>query len=197
MYRLFGALLLSILSLQTIFGQEPVGTSTVTLSVGGETPTRNEFGESKGPVFDGNYEFRILKYLAVEAGVENTLPSITRYEFFGIPAGVSLLAFQQVCCVLIPDRTQVTLLPFGLKGILPLSGGRFELFAGGGGAYAWHSGDSFANAWLLQTSMGGRVALDRGHHFWLGTSGHFFTNFGAGRQEWLTWTADLGLRFGR
>ncbi len=84
MYKLFGSLLLGILSLQTVFGQESTHTSTVTLSVGGETPTRNDFGESTGPAFNGNYEFRILKYLAVEAGVENTLPSITRYEFVPI-----------------------------------------------------------------------------------------------------------------
>ncbi len=61
-------------------------------------------------------------------------------------------------------------MPFGLRGILPLSEGRFELFAGGGGAYAWHSGDSSANALLFQTSLGARVALDKQHHFWLGTS---------------------------
>ena len=195
MYKLFGSLLFSFLALPGAFGQEAVGTSTVTLSVGGETPPRNEFGESLGPVFTGNYEYRLRKYWAVEAGVQNMLPSTTHYEFIGVPTGTSIL-YQQFCCFFVPDRTRVTLLPFGFRGILPVSGGRVELFAGLGGAYAWHSGYSYENAWLLQTSAGGRVALDKQHHFWLGTSGRFFNNFGPNRQQWLSWTADLGLRFG-
>lgn len=201
MYKLFGSLLLGLLFLDPVSAQEPARTSTITLGVGGETPTRNEFGESTGPAFKGNYEFRLWKYFAVEAGVDTLLPKTERFELLPvITSGTTLVSSGPFCfaCVAVsfPDRTRVTLLPFGIKGILPLYDGRVELFGGFGGAYALHSDYSFQNAWLMQTSAGARVALDRGHHFWLGTSGRFYTNFGAERQEWVSWTADLGLRFG-
>ena len=200
MHRLCGPLLLCFLPLVGAFGQDSTGTSTVTLSAGGETPTRNLFGESSGPVFNGNYEFRILKYLAVEAGVDNMLPRTQQQQFFpivSIPYGVNLLPSTNTYVLAFSnDRTRSTFLPFGVRGILPVSHGRIELFSGVGGAYVWNQ-FSFNNAWLAQVSVGGRVALDQKRHFWVGTTGRFFTNFGHDRQEWLSWTADLGLRFGR
>ena len=60
--------------------QDGVHTSTLTFGVWGETPTYNLFGESTGSVFNGNYEYRILKYLAVEGGFESMLPLTTTYK---------------------------------------------------------------------------------------------------------------------
>jgi hypothetical protein len=171
----------------------------VTLSAGGETPTRNEFGESSGSVFNGTYEFRILKYLAVEAGVDNMLPRTQQIQFFpiiNITSGVNLQSTNTYVLAFSNDRTRATFLPFGVRGILPVSRGRVEFFSGFGGAYVWNQ-FSFNNAWLAQASLGARVAVDKKRHFWVGTSGRFFTNFGRDRQEWLSWTADLGFRFGR
>jgi hypothetical protein len=84
-----------------------------------------------------------------------------------------------------------------LKGILPLANNRLELFAGVGGAYAWNSEFSGRlNGSLAQASLGGRLALDRGHRFWLGTTLRGSSNFGSGRQAWVPLTIDLGIRFG-
>ena len=168
----------------------------MTLSAGGETPTYNHFGESSGPVFAANYEYRIMKYLAVEGGFQSMLPLTTRYEFFGIAPGVNLLSPCSMGCVFVQsNRTTVNLVPLGAKLVLPLASDRLEVFAGAGGAYAFHSDGSYRNAVLAQGSVGGRIAIDHGHRFWLGTSGHFFSNGGNNRQEWLSWSADLGIRF--
>ncbi len=205
-HRLFRLLCFSIFFAGGAPAQETVFSSTVTLGVGGETSPRSVAGESTGPVFNGNYEFRILKYLAVEAGVSNMLPRTLRFEtipvYLGINPGVTVTYYNSYVCVPcavvpIPDRTRVTLLPFGPRGIVPLWNGRAELFAGGGGAYALHADGSFYNAWLMQANLGGRIALDAKRRFWVGTSGRFYSNTGPYRQQWLSWTADLGLRFGR
>ena len=136
-------LAVSIFCFLPALAQNPIGTSTVTLGVGGETPPRNIAGESTGPVFNGNYEFRILKYLSLEAGVSNMLPRTQRYEILyqifpaygGISAGVRSGSFCPPCVLgFFPDRTRVTLLPFGLRGIAPLWNSRVDLFGGGGGA---------------------------------------------------------------
>ncbi len=202
---MFRTFLLALVPALTLFAQDGLHSSTLTLSAGGEVPTRNDFGESSGPVFSGNYEFRIFKYLALEAGVDTMLPKTHSYQAFSVLSGANLVSYfplqggQCAPCVLViqPNRTRVTLVPFGVKGILPLRSNRVELFAGGGGAYAFHADfGNFRDAMLVQASLGGRVALDHGHHFWLGTSGHFYSNFGSARQEWATWSADFGIRFG-
>ncbi len=201
MHRVFRTILLASLPALTLFAQDGLHTSTITLSAGGEVPTRNDFGESSGPVFSGNYEFRILKYLSLEAGVNTMLPKTENFQAFSVLNGANLIQTGQCApCLLViqPARTRVTLVPFGLKAILPVRSDRVELFAGGGGAYAFHADfGNFRDAMLIQANLGGRVALDQGHHFWLGTSGHFYSNFGSARQEWATWSADFGIRFGR
>lgn len=200
MHRLLKLSLLTYLPFLAAWGQDAVHTSTVTLSAGGETSTNNDFGESGGPVFNANYEYRIWNYLAVEAGADTMLPATQTSENVSILAGsglVSSFSLSNAPVVSVPGRTRVTLVPFGLKGILPLAGGRWELFAGLGGAYAFHADNSYANAMLVRESLGGRFALDKGRHYWLGTSGQFSHNIAGNRQEWLSWTADFGLRFGR
>lgn len=194
--------LLCLAGLVNCYGQDSIHSSTVTLSAGGEVPTYNQFGESNGPAFRGNYEFRLLKYLALEAGVETMLPKTTQYLYspvfnLGQPSNVFFSSSSPYVLIEAKDTEQNTFLPFGVKGILPVRGSRIELLGGFGGAYVWHSDGSFRNAWVTQTNVGARIAVDQGRHFWLGTSGHFYSNFGSRRQEWLSWTADLGLRFGR
>ena len=199
MNRISTILLFGLMPVSTLFGQDGLHSSTITLGVGGETPTYNQFGESSGPSFTGNYEFRILKYLAIEGGLQTILPRTTNYSLVPvfIPSGVSAVSLCTNGCVFLSqvDRTRVSLAPFGAKGILPLASDRVELFAGGGGAYAFHADGSYRNAMLVQGNLGARVALDHGHRFWLGTSGHFFSNVGHQRQEWVTFSADFGIRF--
>ena len=81
-----------------------------------------------------------------------------------------------------PDRCLLAL-RLGAKFVVPLASDRFEVFLGGGGAYAFHSDGSYHNAILAQGNIGGRIALDRARRFWLGTSGHFFANLPATRGK--------------
>ncbi len=187
-----------------LFAQDPDHTSTVTLSAGGQTYSYNSFDQHGGPAFTGRYEFRLWKYFAVETGFDTLLPETHTAEILSvILSGQNLTAYFPGCkaCVIVPisERTQVRLLPFGGKAILPVANGRVELFLGLGGAYAWHS-DYGRDALLGQASFGGRLALDRKRHFWLGTSvrgyTNGFSNYSYRRQSWVSWTADFGLRFG-
>lgn len=197
MNRFFlGSLL--VLTAAALSGQEATHTSTVTFGAGGQPYSYNSFNEHGGPVFTGNYEYRLAKYFAVEAGVDTLLPSGFGAELVPeIPSGVSLS--NGCSCIIIPEteRSRVTLLPFGFKGILPVASNRLELFGGVGGAYAWNSDyGQYRDALLPQASLGARLALDRDRRFWLGTSLRGYFNFGSGKQVWSPFTLDLGIRFG-
>lgn len=202
-------ILFLVFNASTLLAQEATHTSTVILSAGGQTYSYNRFDERGGPALDGHYEYRLWKYLALEAGVDSlfpkthtglVLPVISNGQLPG-PVSVGSIC---TACVIAPvaERTQVTMLPFGAKGILPIAGGRAEFFVGMGGAYAWHVdyGQS-RDALLAQASLGGRLALDRKRRYWLGTSvrGYStgYSHYGYNRQTWLSWTADFGVRFGR
>ena len=182
--------------------QEAVHTSTLTLGVGGESRQNTYPQSSTGPAFKVNYEFRLAKYFAVEAGTEMLFPKTVQYQpTYVILAGTNLINyFNGVTTVsaYTPsfERRPVATVPFGIKGILPLAHGRLELFAGVGGAYGWNH-NRYLNSWYGQTSLGGRFALDKGQQFWVGTSGRYANNFSnTSRQSWLSWTADFSVRFG-
>ncbi len=193
-------LLLFSVSCFVVFGQDSLHTSTFTLGVGGMPYSYNSYFEKGGPAFTGNYEFRLAKYLAVGGGTDILLPSGESFKQLAvILPGQNLTSYRSGCtgCVLVvSERSRVTLLTYGLKSILPLADNRVELFAGLGGAYAWNSEFSGrVNAALAQASLGGRLALDRGHRFWLGTTLRGLTDFGSGRQAWVPLTFDFGIRF--
>ena len=83
---------------------------------------RNIAGELTGPAFNGSYEYRILKYLSLEASISNMLPRTQRYETLPVYSifGNGVHSSSSLCppCVFvsIPDRTRVTFLPFGFRG---------------------------------------------------------------------------------
>jgi hypothetical protein len=88
--------------------------------------------------------------------------------------------------------------PFGGNVIFPLGRGRVELFGGVGGVYVpTASRYAMQDTWLTQTKLGVRVALDPDHHFWLGTTAYYLTNFAEKTQQWGYGSADLTFRFGR
>lgn len=182
--------------------QEAVHTGTLTLGVGGESRQKTYPQSSTGPGFKVNYEFRLAKYFAVEAGTEMLFPKTVLFQpTYVILAGTNLISYfngAPSVSGLIPsfERRPVATVPFGIKGILPVAHGRLELFAGVGGAYGWNH-IRYLNSWYGQTSLGGRFALDRGRRFWVGTSGRYANNFSnTSRQSWLSWTADFSVRFG-
>jgi hypothetical protein len=97
------------------------------------------------------------------------------------------------------SRVRVTLLPYGLRGILPVANNRGELFIGTGGAYYWRATDidySSASGTLWQANAGARLALDRGRRFWLGTTLRLYRDTGRPTQAWVSVTGDLGFRLG-
>lgn len=190
-----------------LFGQESIHSSTLTFGVGG-TPASEYVNDPSlqngGPAFRGNYEYRLLRYLAVEGGADFLLPATQEYDVFTVatlgpdgafsfnsPGNPFLISTSKI------GFSRVAFLTYGLKGILPLARQRVELFAGLGGAYEWNSEFSFLNTSLAQASVGGRLAVDKGRHFWLGTTLRGIATFGAGRQYWAPLTFDFGVRLGR
>jgi hypothetical protein len=200
MHRLLVLLFLIPCALTTASAQEsPVGTSTLTFGIGGGFTGENPLGTSGGPVFNGTYEFRIWKYLALETGVHNTLGTTYQYFYSYTPIiinpGSSLTTFSSSTTTIGRAAARNTSVPFGLRGILPMKQGKVELFVGGDGAYTWNTNQNY-KAWGVEGRLGVRFALDRQRHFWLGTTGEFLEEFGYSQQHWTTWTADFGYRFG-
>lgn len=192
-----------------VCGQDAAHTSTLTLGVGGLPYSDGAYSPQRGgPSFTGNYEYRISRYLAAEAGTDVLLPSgVTLGVLAVLGPGQNLISYAPssytpgsscptICTLVGSGRSQVTLLTYGFKGILPLEADRVELFAGIGGAYGWNSVRGPFDSAYGQGSAGARFAVDRGHRFWLGTTLRGFTNFGRPQQAWLPWTFDLGIRFG-
>lgn len=178
-YRAVGFLLMMCFSVAVLPAQDARGTSTVTFGVGGGWLVDSGLGlggVGGGPQFNGTYEFRILKYLSLDAGVDTTVSTIPQTQNY---AGYY-------------SRTENA--AFGFRGILPLAKGKTELFAGVDGAYLRDFQASSSMA--IEPEFGFRVAVDKQKHFWLGGTGRFVQNFGIAAGEWFTSTADIGFRFG-
>jgi hypothetical protein len=193
------------LAVRGAFAQDFVHSSTLTLGAGGTPYSDNALYpgiQTGGPAFSGNYEFRISKFLAVEGGTDILLPSGLRYRQTAVLAGSNLLSYYvSPCCSMVgmisTERSRVTFLNYGVKGILPLANERLELFAGIGGAYEWNSMGGYLSGVLAQAHLGARVAVDRGRRFWLGTTLRGYGSFGQNRQDFVPLTFDFGVRFGR
>ena len=212
MHNLCRLFLFALLPCLPVVAQDPVHSSTVTFSAGGNVDSYNHFGEGGGPSFAGAYEYRLWRYFGLEAGVNAILPTKQGFEFpaiFSITSQGTATSFftgtQPINTVAIPvqTRTVVTMLPFGIRGILPLAQGKLELFAGFGGAYEFNGGvhalngrGDDANGMLGQASAGARYALDHRRHYWVGTTVRGYSNASYGKQSWVTWTADFAIRFG-
>jgi len=97
-------------------------------------------------------------------------------------------------------------IPFGVRGILPLRDGRFELSLGGGGVYEKFSVSSPAasvflvdrSGWGGQFTAGAKMAIDHGRHFWIGATPRvFFANTEGGyrHDRWFVVSGDVSFRF--
>jgi hypothetical protein len=195
-------LALLFLSSQAMHAQESTGTSTVTFGVGGGWIPGHPYGTGGGPAFNGTYEYRFSKYFAVEAGVDTTLTT-TYYssgpQYFSIPAGAGLTTVTTTSQYIYRGSARSTAAFLGPRLLLPIAHGHGELFGGFGAAYDWNGRSDApiaAGAWGMQGSMGARMAVDKQRRFWLGTTGRVISEFGSGAQTRLSWTADLGFRFG-
>jgi hypothetical protein len=98
---------------------------TVSIGAGGGFPASgfrtDQF--SNGPSFAAAYEFRLWKYVAPRLDLVNLLPNYANYSKVGVSY----------------SRERVTLLSFGVRGVVPLAQGRIELFAGPSAVHVWSS----------------------------------------------------------
>jgi len=179
--RPLGVLLFLLVPLIAARGQEANGTSTISFGVGGTWVLVRPHELPGGPQFDGSYEYRFRKHWAVELGVDTTVTTYfyPSYSYYG---GGS------------PTAGHISAITFGFRYVYPLSRGRAELFAGLQGAYIW--GPNNYSEWAAMLSVGGRLAVDKQKHCWLGSTARYVNDFGYPQGRWFTATADLGFRFG-
>jgi len=52
------------------------------------------------------------------------------------------------------------------------------------------------NAWLTQASLGARVSLDQGRHFWVGGTARYLADFADQKRQWGYWSADFTFQSG-
>jgi hypothetical protein len=161
--------------------------NTVTVSGGFAQNVGNSCCGDSAPSLALTYAYRLFPHVALEAGVDTALSLGT--QVVGANYNVN-----------VDDR--FLWVPFGLKGVLPLRGGRVELTAGAGGLYEKYlvGDNSFLqsrDSWGGYASPGIAVALDGLRHFWVGASPQlFFTNTSSGyRDRWFVLNVGLGFRF--
>jgi hypothetical protein len=132
------------------------------------------------------YGYRILPYLAIEAGVTTAIhaaPDVRGASYDFVTNDAFIWA------------------PFGVRGILPLAHGRVELSAAAGGLYEKYyvANEAFFHSHSGWGGYGGgsvAVALDPNRHFWIGASPRFYVANGSYvRDRWFVFTGDLGFRF--
>ena len=131
-----------------------------------------------GAGFSFQYDFRMNRHLAAEAGVQKAWPrDVTGCSRFG--------------CTF--ERAAATFTPFGLRGVLPLKQDRFQVTAGFGGAYVFRAKtDSFdAEQWLAQASVGFSVALTREGSIRIGPSVRFYSDLGRPTQRWAATSVEF------
>jgi hypothetical protein len=175
-----------LLAIPLAVSAQSFGSSTLTVGVGGAFPASGylTFPFHNGLSVAGEYELRLHKFVAADVGVDNFVLNADNFTRTGS----------------VQTLERITLLPFGLRGILPLADGRTELFLGTGGAYLWSTDydlRSFGEGLLWQLNGGARVAIDRSRHFHVGASARYYRDLGRPTQQWVSLTGDFSYRFGR
>jgi hypothetical protein len=121
-------------------------------------------------------------------------PAEGRFHFFD----GALQQYVNVNNPYLMGRMHNAILPFGGTAVLPVANGRVELHGGIGEIFVPYATPyTRPNSWLAQTSFGARVALDSGHHVWLGGTAYYLTDFADKTRRWGYGVADLTIRFGR
>jgi|GEM_PF-3389692 hypothetical protein len=141
---------------------------------------------SSGPGLRVGGEFRFAKHLAADAGWTGAwMATFYDCDRFG-------------CAY---SRLENKLLDYGLRGILPLAGGRVELSLGVGGGYIWFDPASsdhyYYNGSLFQYSGKAAVALGRGGHWRANFTVRTWRDLGRPVQQWLSTAAGISYGFGK
>src|SRR5258708_2399377 len=192
-----------------VLAQTPVGTDAIRPITGITPPTFRPVSVWSAPKGDSHPRF--LKNLTIESFGYGRAPKAPGFQF--TPAYTAALfnlhGLECPGCVVGPvNRARFTLPPFGSKATLKLRNDRVELFSGFAALEAWKpdntfeprgrslGSSSYGDAWLTQVEAGGRVALERSQHLWLGATGRHLLNFGPGKKEWNTFSGGATLEFG-
>ena len=187
MNRLSASVVFVTLATAAMRAQIPIPRVNAEVDAAGVFPVGGYVAEeySSGPGLRAGGDVRLARYLAAEAGWTagwmNTFYSCNRF-------GCSY------------SRLENKWLDYGIRGVLPLAGGRFELSAGLGGGYIWFDrlseSASFYGGSLLQYS--GRVAavLDHGGHWRFNFTVRTWRDLGRPIQQWLSTAAGISYGFG-
>jgi hypothetical protein len=167
------AIILALAGTAASFAQSFLARSSFTAAATALSPLSGDKVSlvDSGAGFSFQYDFRVNRYLAAEAGVQKAWPrDVTSCSRFG--------------CTF--ERASATFTPFGLRGILPLNHDRIHITAGFGGAYVFRANtDRFdAEQWLAQASIGFSVGLTREGSMRIGPSVRFYSDLGRPTQRW-------------
>ena len=175
------------LSAGALSAQDPVSRATVELDAAGVFPIGGFKAEeySSGPGLRVGGEFRLHRNLVAEIGWTSAWMA-TDYDCSRFGCSYS--------------RLENKFLDYGLRGVLPLAGGRVELSVGVGGGYIWFdktSGDNYDyNGSLFHYSGKAAVALDRNHRWRVNFTVRAFRDLGRPVQQWLSTAAGISYGFG-
>jgi hypothetical protein len=165
---------------------QDLGSSTLTAGFGGAFPVSGYRTSPfhAGLAFTADYEIGLHRYLAANVGLDNYLLNFDNYTRGGI----------------FNTRERVTLLPFGVRGIVPLSR-RADFFVGTGAAYLWSTAPDLSlyggEGFLWQVNGGVRVKLGTSERWRVGATVHFYRDLGRPTQQWTSLTAEFGYHFGK
>jgi hypothetical protein len=183
--------LLLILILAVCAAGQPVSRNRLTFSGGWSRDIGGVSFERKSATSLGlSYGRRVWKYAEAEVGVFTALD----------PTGDICSAHG---CVDANDN--FLWIPFGLRFLASLAGGRVEVSAGGGGLFERYRTENpffggvlpaVRTAWGGYFAGGAAVALDRGRHVWLGAAPRWFlANPPYDRDRWFQITGEVSVRF--
>jgi hypothetical protein len=136
-------------------------------------------------------------------GAQNTVPDHVLQYFIPSPALPTQIpeiggALQPYAIVAATAVSTGIRMPSGGQFTRSFDHGRIELFGGAGEVYVpFATRYSMPNSWLSQTTAGFRFSLDAQHHFWVGASAYYLTDFAGKKRQWAYGSADFTVRFGR
>ena len=137
-----------------------------------------------GPAVSASYGLRLHRYVQVEAGYTGGFPR-------------HLQCGRDAC---LTERKRVSLLDYGLRGILPLHRDRVQLSAGVGGGYIWNdlgSSNSYLNETLFQYSGRASFAVGPARRYRLGTTLRLWRDLGRPTEQWFVVSGDFTWSLGR
>jgi hypothetical protein len=175
------------LSAGALSAQVPISRANVEIDTAGVFPVDGFKAEeySTGPGLRMGGEFRLHRNLVAEGGWTGAWMA-TYYNCNHLGCSYS--------------RLENRFLDYGMRGVLPLAGGRVELSLGVGGGYIWFdsasNGSSYYNGSLLQGSGKAAIALDRNGHWRFNFTVRTWRDLGRPIQQWLSTAAGISYGFG-